>query len=346
MRAWKAGNNDFIAYYEAGSRVLRGESLYQVEETPFRYLPITAFFFAPLSWLEYKSARILFFVLNFAAVTGIYRAIHAKVGDVATLVLVIFFFRFHNHDFQNAQVNSLLLLLFFYWWSTRNQRLSTASFAFAVFASFKLVPFALGLPLLLFRRWKEIAWIGAWTVALNLVPVLILPSGSGIFAEWFSQARNIGYPAAMMPNIQSLQSALWWNLQNRMPKDVFAIGMHALQLGLIFATWAACPHPRRAREEWVLAAALAITVLISPLAWKHNYLQFLPLIFLVLRSDPEVRRMTTRALLTVGFLGMVAVPSLMAKMNREFSDRMYLMVWTGALIVFWALRYSRSKSEA
>ncbi len=346
FRAWKAGNNDFIAYCEAGARALRGESLYRIEETPFRYLPITAFFFAPLSWLDFKSARILFFVLNFAAVVAVYRRIHARLGDLATLAIAIFFFRFHNHDFQNAQVNSLLLLLFFSWWSARSHRLSSATLAFAVFGSFKLVPFALGLPLLLLRRGKEIAWIAAWTLGLNLLPVLFFDSGFGIFAEWFSHSKNIGYPAAMMSNIQSLQSALWWNLQDRIPKDAFALGMHVLQLGLVFATWAICPKPRLPREDWILSAALATTVLISPLAWKHNYLQFLPLIFLVVRSDPRIRSASTRAYLAVGFLGMVAIPSLAAKVNRELSDRMYLMVWTGLVLVFWAFKYSRSRNAA
>ncbi len=352
VRSWTAGDNDFIAYYNAGVRAAAGESPYRLEGTPYRYLPLTAFFFSPLTLLPFKFARSLFFVLNYAAVVAIYFEIRKRTGDLATFLIALLFFRFHNHDFGNAQINPLLLCLFFAWWNYRRRSLPLPTLAFALFASFKIIPFAFGLPLLFLRRGKELIWIGLWTVTLNFLPIFFYERGPLIFVDWYNQAKTIGYPAVMLTNVQSLQSALWWWLDGKMDVSLFGILSPLLQLTLLVAVVFASPKsapgaaPEIRRENWMIASTLGLTVLISQLAWKHNYLQFLPLVFLWFREDPGFRARETRTLYGIFLGGMVLIPSLLSAWDRTFSDHTYLMVWAGLAVLFVGLRYSRSKSGA
>ncbi|MBC7387470.1 MAG: DUF2029 domain-containing protein [Cryobacterium sp.] len=351
IRAWNAGHNDFIAYFNAGVRAAHGESPYALEETPYRYLPLTAFFFSPLALFPLRVARVVFLAANFIAVLLIYREIGKRVGALALGLLLILFFRFHNHDFQNAQVNPILLILFFAWWKYRRSHLPAAAFAFSLFASFKLVPFAFGLPLLLLGKKKELAWMAFWTLTLNLLPVLFYDHGFLIFRDWYDQAKLIAYPAVMLSNIQSLQSALWWGIEGHLDAHLFATLTHVLQLVLLLAVVACAPrkdgteHGLQRREDWVIASTLAVTVLIAPMAWKHNYLQFLPLAYLWFREDPGFVRSGTRKLYATALLGMVLIPSLVSNWNRGFSDRMYLMVWTGLVVIFMGLANARRNAQ-
>lgn len=344
IRTFRSGTNDFIAYYSAGARVLEGHSPYVVEATPFRYLPFTAFLFAPLSLLPLSLARWVFFLLNFAAAFVVYRGIFRKVGAVATLLLVALFFRFHNHDFQNAQVNPILLLLFFLWWKTRKKNLLLATLAFSVFASFKVAPFAIGLVLLYERQWREIIWIGMWTVVLNFLPIFFVENGPFVFKDWFDQAKNLGYPVPTLQNIQSLPSALWWWLQSEVLPETFVVWARTLQIGLpVLVLFLFAKRSADDRFEWMSAAVLATTALLAPLAWKHNYLQFLPLAYLWFVQDPNFREVRTRALYAVALLGMAIVPSLLSSWDRNRADRLYVMVWAGLAVIFLSARFFRSR---
>jgi len=315
-----------------------GESPYQLEATPYRYLPLTAFFFSPLSLLPFKIARIIFFCVNFAAIAAIYWQIRKRLGDFSTLLIGLLFFRFHNHDFGNAQINPVLICLFLYWWKYRRESLIFSTLAFTLFASFKIIPFAFGLPLLFLGRWKELSWIALWTVTLNFLPIFFYDHGPLIFQDWFDQAKLIGYPAVMLSNVQSLQSALWWFLEGKMEISTFGLLSPLLQLTLLTGI----TFLFRKQEDWLIASTLAFTVLISQLAWKHNYLQFIPLAFLWFREDPAFKERHTRIFYAVFLLGMVILPSGIATWNRTFSDHMYLMVWTGLVVIFF--RYYRSRS--
>lgn len=346
IRAWRAGDNDFVAYYNAGKRVFAGHSPYVPEATPFRYLPFTAYFFAPLSVFSFRVARMIFFFANFWAAFAIYQGFYRRIGALATLLLLGLFIRFHNHDFQNAQVNPLLLLLFFYWWENRKKNLIFPTLAFSVFASFKLVPFALVLPLLYRKRWGELTWITLWTVVLNFIPIFLIDNGPFAFKEWFDQAKAIGYPVPLMSNIQSIPSALWWWLQDRADPATFLIGIRIFQAALLASVVLFSPKvPEDRSFDWMTAGILAATVIIAPLAWKHNYLQFLPLAYLWFREDPDFWKVRTRVLYGTALFGLVILPSSLSVWDKEWTNRSYIMAWSGLLVLILSLKYSRSRSE-
>jgi hypothetical protein len=330
VRAIQSNRDDFLAYYNAGLRALHGLSPYRLEETPYRYLPATAYFFVPFTFFSVAIARILFFLLNFGAATFIYVEIRKRFGDFVTFLLALLFFRFHNHDFGNAQINPILLVLFFYWWRARDENLMLASLAFALFGSFKLLPFAIGLPLLVRGRWKELSWIGLWTVVLNFLPVFLYQKGPLVFRDWYGLAKIVGDPT-MLSNVQSIQSALWWILEGHLRPETFAILERILQAGLLIA--AVGLAPRRNRDAWRIASTLAVTVLCSPLAWKHSYLQFIPLALLWFYEDPGFAEKRTKVLYGIALAGLVIAPWAVGLGNRVFADRLYFMPWTGVVLI-------------
>lgn len=329
-RAIEARRDDFLAYYAAAERALAGISPYRAEETPFRYLPLTAYFFIPFTFFDVVVARVLFFVANFVAAAAIYAGLRRRLGDLATALLIALFLRFHIHDFGNSQINPILLLLFFYWWRERERNLAPSALAFSVFSSFKIVPFAIGLPLVLRGRWREISWIAIIAVVLNFLPIFLYHDGPFVFRDWYLKAKEIDDPV-MLPNIQSLQSAAWWILDGHLPLETFKIAMRFGQAALFgFALIAA---PRRNREAWMIAGTLAITACTSPLAWKHNYLQFLPLVALWFAEDPRFAERRTRILYAIAAIGLVVLPAAVGAWNRGFADRLYFMPWTALILI-------------
>lgn len=330
IRAIQADRDDFLAYYNAGLRALHGETPYRTEETPFRYLPVIAFFFTPFTFFSPLIARVLFFLTNFLITIAMYASFRKKIGDLATLLIAALFFRFHNHDFGNSQVNPILLGLFFYWINFRESRLLFASLAFGVFGSMKILPFALGLPLVVSRRWNEILLITLWVVVVNFLPIFFYSSGPLIFQDWILKTKEVQDPM-MLSNVQSLQSALWWNLKDSIDPKNFTIFMRGIQSALLL--YAVVYTPKRNREAWMIATTLAITVISSPLAWKHGYLLFIPLVYQWFSEDPLFKEMRTRILYGMGGFGFVILPTLLTFHGREFADRLYLMPWTGLLLI-------------
>ena len=69
-RAPKRHYNDFRVYYATAERFLHRENIYLPMDgsmTPFKYSPMFALLTAPLGFLSEKSASLVFFTLNFAA---------------------------------------------------------------------------------------------------------------------------------------------------------------------------------------------------------------------------------------------------------------------------------------
>jgi hypothetical protein len=143
----------------------------------------------------------------------------------------------------------------------------------------------------------------------------------------------------MLSNIQSIQSALWWTLEGHVSHAAFMIAMRVFQA--IFLLFVVIYAPKKNQEAWRIASILAITVLISPLAWKHNYLQFLPLGYLWFFEDPKFVEKRTRILYGISMVGMVILPTAFGAWNRGFADRLYFMPWTGVLVVILGILFAR-----
>ena len=176
----------------------------------------------------------------------------------------------------------------------------------------------------------------------DFATVLFYVKGPLVFYDWYEQARVIDNPA-MLSNVQALQSALWWIVEGHLSPKAFQSMMTLIQVilfSLIFIL-----APKRNRDDWIFTSTLALTVLISPLAWKHSYLNFLPLFYQWFREDPSFRERRTQTLHATALIGLVVLPSLIGAWDREFSNRLYLMPYTGVILIIGGLILARRADQ-
>ena len=108
--------NDFEVYHRAGDRFRHGQDLYLETDGhfEFKYLPIAAAFFVPISLLPLAIAKPVWLILLVAAIgvsfERLWRAFPGvHVGGAAILGLVLA--RCFEREFANGQINGILLLL-------------------------------------------------------------------------------------------------------------------------------------------------------------------------------------------------------------------------------------------
>lgn len=219
----------------------------------------------------------------------------------AVLVPVVMTARLVQEHLQHTQINLFvfyLCLLAFHLFRTR--RAAWGGAALAVAASTKAIPILLCGYLAYRRRWRELAWTGAFLVALNAVlPVAVF--GPARTAEhWRSwravSAAEIADPAPRSSN-QSLLAAMKRLLTAEgSAGDAVTTGLVALSpqavrwvfagiagLAALALAWAfgITPPPldgRRAAVEW--AIGIAAMTIVSPLAWKAHYVTLIALYFI------------------------------------------------------------------
>lgn len=110
---------DFRVFYTAGERFLAGEQLCQPSDGhyQFKYLPISALYFVPLSLLPLAGAKFLWLVVVTAAMIGIvyfsYRLLGSTEDKWPTLVLptVFIMLKFYLREMELGQTNAVLTLI-------------------------------------------------------------------------------------------------------------------------------------------------------------------------------------------------------------------------------------------
>jgi len=104
---------------------------------------------------------------------------------------------------------------------------------------------------------------------------------------------------------------------------------------------------RRARaatgceRTWVLAGALALSMMLSPLSWKAHYVALLPLLFLLVRAAVDERRRRARILLAAFVLTCAPGADLVGNDIDEFGNSLYLVTAVDALLFAVAVRAAR-----
>jgi len=216
FRAWQQGRNDFLGFY-AGARLVGSPNLYDrdavqaiqlqavggVGEIQFGRLPCYALFLKPLTWLPYRTANAVWFVLLAAAFAGFVALWpHATVSHrwligCWSLPAVVSFF--------NGQDDVVLLL-----WVALAARLqraekpAVAGMILALCASkfnlFALVP----LVLLGQRRWRML-WGMAFGVCI-LLALSFAAAGASWPTRYMAVLAHPGMNSSLdhMPNLHSL----------------------------------------------------------------------------------------------------------------------------------------------
>jgi hypothetical protein len=95
-------------------------------------------------------------------------------------------------------------------------------------------------------------------------------------------------------------------------------------------------------RTWALAAALALSMLLSPLSWKAHYVALLPLLFLLVRAAVDERRRGAQILLAAFVLTCTPGADLVGDDVDELGNSLYLVTAVDVLLFAVAVRAARS----
>ena len=193
--------SDFNVYYTAGSRIVKGENLYQVSDGFYhhKYSPFSALFFSPLSIFNIYTAKIIWFLILLWTINGIFilceRFLSFRFPDLqhlnktallAFLVLLTHFYRELYLGQVNAFIFFLLLVMFNFFLKGRDM-LAGLFLALPIF--FKPTGLFILPYFLMKKRYKLLLWIMVFCVILFILPMVFYGFNGNIkqHKSWFSE---------------------------------------------------------------------------------------------------------------------------------------------------------------
>jgi hypothetical protein len=223
---------NFAIFRNSFPHLLAGQDLYAAFPAEqwdlFKYTPTFALFMAPFAALPYGAGAVLWNVVNALALFGAVAWLPSldRRAKVATLWFVLVNL---VSSMQGAQSNGLVAGLMLAGFAARERGRDTISAASIVAAAF-VKPFGAVavLPCLLQpRRVRWLAWVAAWSVALAVVPlVLVSPQQLWfLYGSWFDLLRN-DHSVKVGTSIMSWLRA-WFGLD--LPKNL-VVGIGAVLL--------------------------------------------------------------------------------------------------------------------
>jgi len=344
---------DFRIYLLAAERFLAGVDLYPVSDghLPFKYAPITAPLFLPFTLLPVRAATALWnlgAVVALGALARLTSRAEPTPGErapwpwapvVATLALLP---AFHLELFY-AQVDGVMLLLLALMavGAERGRTWGPAA-AFAVAVLLKPPAALLVLFLVARRHWRVIA-ASAGAGLLLAVPSLARYGLEGLLGQtrsWLDTLARTTPPWVLGHNPQGLPTVL---LSLMTPGDSVPSGSAiALAQVLALVLFVAVVAWSRAGPLELLALCCLGVTLLSPLAWRANFVMAWPL----LRAAAEVRTRGGLALVVLaGLTGVLTSDMLLgAELARDvLMWRPYTLVFTALFL--WTAWQSRRAAE-
>ena len=331
---WRAGRyNDFKAYHQATQAVLRADlpSAYQHAGRPYQYPPTLATLLTPMGLLPYRAALAIWIVGCLALLLWAFRATEEvlcpPVSGIDKFIGFLVVYRLVHSDFANGNANVLMLgILVLGFFLERRGSSLRAGGALALAASIKVAPILL-LPWMLWRRrWRMsagfLAGLLLWGV---LVPATILgPTQFGeSFRSWYGgllapmnvAAEQYEEPVGAYFAGQSIRSLYHHLLRatdaSAHDDDVVFVNIVNWSKGTVDALYLITAALIFGATLWIfrgrdptwsgseIAAALLLTVLLSPLARKAHFVALYPAAvgaFTVVRMAKGRRRKTLGAL--------------------------------------------------
>ena len=188
VRHWDVLGIDYRDFFQASESLLNGDSPYSVE----RYVttPLPAILNTVLVTLGFEKARNLIILVVFLSMLFSYWIInrifvlHEGLGDPIILlsgfIVIAFSYPFY-FLLERANIDSLVLLLFCsgLYFAKKEKMDWISAFLFVLAIAMKLYPALLILPIVLYRRWKLLLWIGFWMLILGL-----------LFIPWYGELNS------------------------------------------------------------------------------------------------------------------------------------------------------------
>ncbi|MDF3820353.1 glycosyltransferase family 87 protein [Leptospira sp. 96542] len=240
--------SDFLDYYNAANRWSTGENLYrfdvalelqkiqsmeelfhpenlhlltslQNETATYIYPPLFSFLLIPLSALESKYAALVFEVLSFFCLIGVFYLLQSKLGKLNSIskypyviftLTLLFNFRYIESHIQNNQVGILLILLILIALTTEKDYLAGTLLALAV--SIKITPLVFLFVFVYEKRTKAFVWFFIFILVWNAIPLAYnFDYTFSMTKEWITQILGNAFSNPILrswKNNQSLVSTL------------------------------------------------------------------------------------------------------------------------------------------
>lgn len=278
---------DFEVNYWAGSRLRSGETLYRIEDGhyQFKYSPLSALLYLPLSFLPLTVAKAIWYALIvFSSFLLIYLCRNLlriqNKSYLYTLVPPLILARYFLRELQLGQINAFLtMLLVLMVWALASEEEAPqkgASWAGALWGlAMVLKPYALiFLPYFVIKkRWITLS-NGVTVLALSLIAPSLFYGFSGnikVIQEWTSTlTQSTPHLLDSQDNISLLGLLMKWTGSHKLSLLVFA----AAVIGLSFVFLNLVVKGKGRKEALVLDCSLLLSLipLLSPLGWDYTFL--------------------------------------------------------------------------
>jgi Glycosyltransferase family 87 len=345
---------DLGVYLQASRRFVAGEPLYRASDgaLPFKYAPPAAAFFAPLASLPRTTAAVAWNLGSIAALAAVARwLVRAGNGargsaetDPATrsnldspswrapALAAICIAHPLYLELRYAQVDLAMLgLLVGSARAAETRRWAVSGLALAVAAALKPPALLLLLVFFALRQFRPILWFGLWQLPL-WTPVLARYGLDGTTSEirtWWSLLAATTAPWVLGLNSQGLVTLL---LDLTHPHEAAPSpgAMAGAQLLATFLYVGAVALARPSREVVFGVACLGVALL-SPLAWRANFVLAFPLLTWSLASPNRGARGVAAVTAIVG-----AVASELVLGAELFRVLLFLRPFTWAFLALLA----------
>ena len=273
---------DFQVNYQAGGRLLAGESLYRTDDGHFmfKYLPFSSLLYAPLSLLPLELAKGFWYFALVVCSIGIFYMSHkmASANRQVTTAMIVFppliLAKFCFREMKLGQINLIVTLIFLFMvWSMISKRAARSGILWGLATSLK--PYGLMfLPYFVVKK----QWTALASGVAFIFLALILPSvfygfdgNLAMLREWattLSQSTpglltshdNVSIVAFLSKWTQNATFSSWLGA-------VMVAALAALVLILI-------RKGKNLKEPTALEYGLLLTLipLVSPLGWDYQLL--------------------------------------------------------------------------
>jgi hypothetical protein len=346
--------------------VLKGADIYNPadnlenkEVTPFKYMPIVAFLFAPLALLDEKTASLFWHIINFFLLIGVFyysrnlivtKKISARGNILLYLIAALSTITFIIHNFDSGQINTLMLfLLTFGLYLINKGRQVPAAALLSLSIMAKYLP-ALFIPYFLIKkRFKLVFLIAGFFILYLALPGLFIGLERNTqllkkFVPFISQT-SLDTGSLITYKNQSLLAGLSrflskgsWYSTRMMTLDFWSLRLISLAICLLMYSIAI--YPKKEGGFSLDYALLFICMpLFNPNAWMHN---FISLIFpsMLLLYYLIVTRFKDKAILAFFFLALFLNNLSGINFGGLFTKETFYIfgaLTISALILYWAV---------
>lgn len=297
--------NDFGVYYRASRAIAEGRDLYRADENPtltFKYAPVVALAWVPLSSLPPVPARVLWCLVDLALIAWCFRVGFRIVGGersrrrglslehggtvavtvlLAVLPAVLLTLGHIVAQVQCGQSTSLWLLLVLLAFEAMRRGELRSGPLLAAAICIKCVPIAIAPYYLATRRpLAGLASLGASVAGLLLVPAIWVgwQRNTEYLADWPRHLAATEVPEQFLrsENQSVLAQAARWTVEDGERLAIVKFGWLSAAIGVAGGLYAWILLTRRAAEPGLhLSMLLVFVTLFNPLAWRYNFLAML-----------------------------------------------------------------------